>query len=354
MHISADIVAEALLRWFETHQRDLPWRQNYTPYEVWISETMLQQTQMDRVVPYYLRWMDQYPHLEALAQSQEADVLRLWEGLGYYSRAKNLRKAATWLVSHGYDTVPGIPDVLSSLPGVGPYTTGAILSIAYQQPVPAVDGNVRRILARLGDLNLPTDRGEGEKAILQGATAFLRQGSPRAVNQAMMEFGASICTPTPRCNGCFVSQHCLSLQRGTVAQRPVRKTKKIRIVADGAAVVITHKNKILLRRRPNSGLWAGLWEFPWTIIQEHETHEQALQRELGELWPSIRLEKPPAANVRHSFTKWTVTLSGYRAEADVPPLNTTGQRWVTVNELRQTALPAGSRKLREKLYPPTP
>ncbi|PIE54610.1 MAG: A/G-specific adenine glycosylase [Dethiosulfovibrio peptidovorans] len=354
MHTSADLIANTLLRWFKTNQRDLPWRRDYTPYQVWISESMLQQTQMDRVVPYYLRWMEEYPTLETLARSREEDVLRLWEGLGYYSRAKNLRKAAEWLRSHGYDTVPGDRDVLTALPGVGPYTAGAILSIAYQEPVVAVDGNVRRVFARLGDLNLPTDRGEGDRSIRRWATEFLHRRSPRAINQAVMEFGASICTPKPRCNKCLLSDHCLSLQRGTVAQRPVGKTKNVRIVADAAAVVIVHKDKIFLRRRANQGLWAGLWEFPWTMIQDRETHAQALQRELGVLWPSIRLEKKPVASVRHSFTKWTVTLSGYQAEMDVPSLNEINQRWVTTEELRQTALPAGSRKLREQLFPMGP
>ena len=257
-----------LIRWYEQeHRRDMPWRQNPTPYRVWISEIMLQQTRIDAAIDHFLRFCDRLPNVAALASVSDDELMKLWEGLGYYSRARNLKKAAGIVMEQYGGKLPRNYDQLLALPGVGEYTAGAIASIAYGLPVPAVDGNVMRVLARLTDCHedvmLPALRKQF-RLELEG----IMPKQAGSFNQGLMELGERVCLPNtaPRCDACPIAEYCDAYKRGTQNELPVRvvKTKRrieqktvlvIRAVKDGKAYVLLHK-------RPANGLLAGLWELP--------------------------------------------------------------------------------------------
>jgi A/G-specific adenine glycosylase len=252
----------ALLAWFDAHARALPWRENTDPYRVWISEVMLQQTRVDAVIPFYTRWMDRFPDLDALATASEQSVLQMWAGLGYYSRGRNLHRAARWVRERHGGALPRDPGELRALPGVGEYTAGAVASIAFGIPLPAVDGNVRRVLARLMDVADPSPG-----ALRNWAGALVDPLRPGDFNQAVMELGATVCTPrAPSCPRCPVEHFCRAAAAGTQGERPAPRRKgKVREVAWGVVVLVAGEGvgaRTLVRRRPPEGLLGGMWEFP--------------------------------------------------------------------------------------------
>jgi A/G-specific adenine glycosylase len=252
-------IRRALLAFYDRARRDLPWRRSDDPYRIWISEVMLQQTRVEAVIPYYERWLTRFPTVQVLAEAAPDDVLKVWEGLGYYSRARNLQRAARIVAEqHGGD-LPRDVDGLRALPGVGEYTAGAVASIAYDVRAPAVDGNVRRVLARLLDEPAPA-------AALLRRTAAALVPARRAgdFNQALMELGATICTPAnPACARCPIARHCLARARGTQAERPIAR-RRLPVPTFDLATAVVHdaRGRVLLVRRPDEGLLAGLWSFP--------------------------------------------------------------------------------------------
>lgn len=250
---------EALLAYFDVHQRDMPWRDTSEPYAIWISEVMLQQTRVDVVRPYYERWLQRYPTVQALAAADLDDVLREWQGLGYYSRARNLHRAARLIRERHGGSLPGNVGSLRALPGVGEYTAGAIASIAFGIAAPAVDGNVRRVLCRLHDLEDPT--AAELRSIAGGMVPADRPGD---FNQALMELGATICTPrSPACPACPLAEWCRARARRTQGQRPRSKPRKpVPEESVNSVVFLRDGGEVLLVRRPDRGLLAGLWEFP--------------------------------------------------------------------------------------------
>lgn len=269
-----------LVTWFEREQRDLPWRKDKDPYKVWVSEIMLQQTKVDTVIPYFNSFIEKFPNIQSLAEAKEDKVLKAWEGLGYYSRARNLQSAVRE-VHQAYDgVVPNTPKEISSLKGVGPYTTGAILSIAYGVPEPAVDGNVMRVLSRIllieEDIAKPKTRKIFEDVIRE----LISQENPSYFNQGLMELGALVCTPTsPSCLLCPVREHCRAFHKGVQTDLPVKSKKKsTKQVALVAAVLQNEDGKFLIHRRPSQGLLANLWEFPnFVKLDELGTSKQQLQ-----------------------------------------------------------------------------
>jgi A/G-specific adenine glycosylase len=259
---SDDVVAAiraALLTFFDESARDLPWRRTGDPYAVWVSEVMAQQTRVETAAPYYDRWLRTFPDIDALADAAPDAVLKAWEGLGYYSRARNLHSAARVVRERHGGALPGSYDELRALPGIGDYTAGAIASIAFGVPAPAVDGNVRRVLARLLD-----DPAPGAAALRRTATALVPHDRPGDFNQAIMELGATICTPrAPACRRCPVADHCAARAAGTQLERPLAKPARSLPVIDYATAVLRRLDgRVLIIRRPDTGLLAGMWCFP--------------------------------------------------------------------------------------------
>jgi len=295
-HHAAEYFSNGLLLWYRRQKRDLPWRINRDPYRIWVSEIMLQQTRVDTVIPYYENFMNRFPNVKALAQAPEIEVLKSWEGLGYYSRARNLQAGAKEVVERYDGIIPNDKAAVAALKGIGPYTSGAIMSIAFNKPEPAVDGNVMRVLSRYfcleDDIAKPATRVKIEKL----AASLIPEGAAGDFNQALMELGALVCTPkSPSCLPCPVMEHCAARLAGRELELPVKtKAKPPRPELRVAAIVEgggERAGKLLVRRRPDTGLLAGMWELPHVLIgKEHaplfkdETSKEqgALVRQVGE------------------------------------------------------------------------
>ncbi len=343
-----------LLDWFTRCQRPLPWRQTYAPYAVWIAEVMLQQTQMDRAVAYYARWMDRFPDLRALAAADEDDVLKLWEGLGYYTRARNLRLAARYILDRYDGELPAEEAALRALPGVGAYTAAAILSQAFGQDLPAIDANAERVLARLFDVDAPVKEKAGRLRIHELATTLLPSGRARDFNQALMEFGALVCTRRPRCAECVLADTCESLRLGIVGERPVRLKSPAIVHLNVATGVLVREGRLFIQKRPQRGAWAGLWEFPGGRIEPDEAPARTVEREFLEETELRVRSVESLGQVRHGYTTYRVTLHCFRCILDqdtpTPILHAaTTCRWVQPSDLGRYAFPAGHRLLVDRL-----
>ena len=320
-----------LLVWFEETARDLPWRGSPTAYEVWVSEIMLQQTRVAAVMDYYRRFMDAVPTVAELARIPDEQLMKLWQGLGYYSRARNLKKAAVQIVEQFGGEFPSRYEDIRALPGVGDYTAGAIASIAFGQAVPAVDGNVLRVFSRLcaddSDIMLPATR----RNVSLRLGDIIPTAQPGQFNQALMELGATVCLPNgaPLCERCPAAQFCLARQRGLTDKLPVKAPQKPRRVEQRTVFLIFFGDKVALRRRPAKGLLAGLWEFP----NEPAPAQCALTE-----W-NITGSTVPGDTGRHIFThiEWRMGAVMVEAESDALP---DGWVWASREELdRQYAVP---------------
>lgn len=348
----------ALLGWFAANARDLPWRRTLDPYQVWLSEIMLQQTQMDRAVAYFERFLARFPDVSSLAAAHEDEVLKLWEGLGYYSRARNLLRAARTVAEEHGGAFPSGFAAIRALPGVGPYTAGAIASIAWGEPRPAVDANVLRVFSRLLDLAEPVAAPAARRRIEAAVAELLPSGEARAFNQALMELGALVCSPRrPDCPACPLAAQCLARARGTTAQRPVLKAGPEIIRIAMACGVLADSGELFIQKRRADDVWPGLWEFPGGVLEPGETPEQALVREYGE---ETGLAVRPAgriATLRTSYTRYRITLHGYFCTAEngasprsaIQVREAAEGRFVTPLELRRFAFPSGHARLVAKL-----
>jgi A/G-specific adenine glycosylase len=343
-------VAGALIAWFDGRERDVPWRGESDPYRIWVAEVMAQQTRIDTVRDYYLPFLERFPDIESLAVAELDDVLKAWEGLGYYARARRLREAAREVVAEYGGRLPVDPDRLRSLPGIGAYTAGAIASLAFGLPEPAVDGNVRRVLSRLFDLASPTPA-----ALEVRARALLdaRPDRPGVLNQALMDLGSQVCTPTsPACGACPAAGACLALARGTVPERPpVRRRGPLphHVVA---TAVVWRGGRVLITRRPPEGLLGGLWEFPGGKVEPGESPPEAARRELAEeLEVEIEVGEP-LGTVEHAYSHFRITLHAYHARVvagEPRPAADDALAWVRPDELGSYAFPAANLRLIERL-----
>ena len=344
--------AAALQFWFLSAMRPLPWRTTYDAYSVWISEIMLQQTQMDRGVRYFNKWMERLPDIAAVANAGETEILALWEGLGYYSRARNLHRAAKMIMEKHNGVFPEHMDDIRALPGVGEYTAGAIASIAFNLPEPALDANVLRIFSRLCDIDRPTTIPSVRQGIADTVRRLMPADSPRIFCQALMELGALICAKKPRCEECPVARFCRARKNGTAADRPAGKTTKPRTHQTTVCAVILHNGNVAVRQRPTGGLWPNLWEFPGGVVQPGETPGSALPAlVLHQTGLSIKAGKHIAA-IKHNHTTVNVTLHAYHASLLSPHSTPPTQNsivWKPLNTLASLPFPAGQRKLLERL-----
>ncbi len=335
-------LAHRLLDWYSDHARQLPWRGDPDPYKVWISEMMLQQTRIETVIPYYLRWIDRFPSIQALAAASEQEVLSAWEGLGYYSRARNLHRAAQMMMEDYSGQLPSDVHALQRLPGVGRYTAAAIASIAFGRDEPALDGNIRRVLSRLFDVSLPARSPAGEKRLWELASAHLPPGRAGDYNQALMDLGALICTPrAPDCPRCPLGELCQARRLGVQAERPVLPPKAPIPHYTVTAAVIQKEDgqqekNVLLARRPSHGLLGGMWEFPGGKLQEGEDLPACLKREIcEELGVDISVGEPFGI-YQHAYTHFRVTLHAFLCTLpDGTPhaLEASELRWVKPAEL---------------------
>jgi A/G-specific adenine glycosylase len=338
-----DRFPELLLDWYQRHARVLPWRGHPDPYAVWVSEIMLQQTRVEAVIPYFERWMKRFPTVERLAEAEQYEVLKLWEGLGYYSRVRNLHRAAQIVARDFNAQMPESADLLCKLPGIGRYTAAAIASIAFGQDVAALDGNIRRVLARLFDVSEPARSAVGEQMLWDLAAAHLPPGRAGDYNQALMDLGAMICTPkAPGCQRCPLGEICLARARGLQEQRPVRRHRPAIPHHTVTAAIIQRDGGVLIARRPEQGLLGGLWEFPGGKLQDGESLVDCLKREIGEELEAEIEVQAPFGVYRHAFTHFKITLHAFQCalrSGEPRPVEASEIRWVTTKELN--AFPMG-------------
>lgn len=348
-----------LLEWYDEVRRDLPFRRTRDPYAIWVSEVMLQQTQVATVVSYFTRWMQLFPNVRALASASEDEVLHAWQGLGYYSRARSLRRAAQAIVERFEGELPRRIDELRSLPGIGPYSAGAIASIAYGERTPVVDGNVVRVLSRLFALRGDPNKAEGRRAIWERAESLVPDARPGDFNQALMELGATLCTPqNPRCALCPWRRNCRALALGVqeaLPQLPKRAT--VTEVAMVAALAQVRGRVLVVQLEANAPRWAGMWQFPNVERRAKETSERGAERALRELTGVAAKAERRLTSVKHSVTRYRITL-------DAVLCNLTGSKlgqltgveravWKLPRELDDLAMPAAHRRIAKALQAET-
>ncbi|MFP4083194.1 MAG: A/G-specific adenine glycosylase [Candidatus Aminicenantes bacterium] len=334
-----------LFRWYRLHQRKLPWRQTKDPYRIWISEIMLQQTTVQAVVPYYQKWIKLFPDVKTLSKASLQKVLKAWEGLGYYQRAKNLHRAAKIILHRFEGKIPKDYHSLKELPGIGPYTASALLSFAYNLPYPVVDANVRRVLMRLlgiRDKNLSPSN----KAFQKFFHAHFPPTHSSLFNQALMELGALVCrSKNPLCLLCPITEYCQAYEAGEQEVIPLPQKRSYQKIETVVAIIQNH-GKILIQKRPSQGLLADLWEFPGGKRKDHETPEQALRREIKEELGAEVKNLSFLTKVHHSYTKFQVTLYAFRCALETTPhLRKSTHRWVTAKGLKRYPFPSGSVKI---------
>jgi A/G-specific adenine glycosylase len=347
------VVGPALLGWYDRHARRLPWRDQPTPYRVWVSEVMLQQTRVETVLPYFERWMSRFPTLADLARASEQEVLQAWEGLGYYSRARNLHRAANLVIKEYSGQIPASRDQLERLPGIGQYTAGAIASIAFGKDEPALDGNIRRVLSRIFNISVPARSPQGERELWALARETLPTGRAGDYNQALMDLGSSLCTPrAPACLLCPVAAFCEARALGIQEERPVLEAKPVIPHITVTAAVIQRDGKILIARRPSSGLLGGMWEFPGGKVEQGETLSEGLRREIQEEL-GISIEVGDAFGMyQHAYTHFKVTLHAFRChllDGEPRALEASEIRWVSPAELSEFPMGKIDRQISRRL-----
>lgn len=354
-------IAHALTAWHPEQQRALPWRDRPAgqrdAYPVWISEIMAQQTRIDTVVAYFERWMARFPTVQELAAADQQEVLKLWEGLGYYARARNLHRAAQIIVSEFQGDFPLTRKQVLALPGIGPYTAGAILSTAFGQAEPILDGNVKRVLARLWDDDRPITQRAVEKELWARARAIVEAAQPGqagVVNEGLMELGATVCTPgTPRCLLCPLADACMALAAGTQAQRPVIPKRKKTPHFDVTAGVIWQgepfASRLLIAQRPEEGMLGGLWEFPGGKVEPDDLDLAAcLRREIREELGMEIDVGPAVTTVKHAYTHFRITLHAFHARhtgGTPQAIDCADFRWIDLHELDDFPFPVTDTKI---------
>lgn len=343
-----------LLHWFGRHRRDLPWRHTRDPFRIWVSEVMLQQTQTTKVIPYYERFLERFPTLEALARAPLSQILKSWEGLGYYARARNLHRAARHLLQHWQSKLPSKYDELIQIPGIGPYTAAAVASIAFHKHHAVVDGNVERVLSRLFHLKFSPKQPEGEKIVANLAQGLMPAKQARWWNQAVMELGALICTPRrPRCGECPLEKFCLARKHLIdPAALPIRLPRRSLPHHHIVIGLVWKDGRLLIDQRKMNSMLGGLWEFPGGKITNGESHAVALRRELRE---ELAIEADVGEHfmrVRHSYTHFSITLHAYHCHyisGEPRPTQCQAWRWARLQDLRRYAFPAANRRIIDAL-----
>lgn len=345
--------AQLLLEYYRRTARRLPWRDNPTAYAVWVSEMMLQQTQVATVLPYYKRWMERFPSLESLAKAPQAEVLGLWQGLGYYARARALHAGAVHVFEVRDGQLPKTAAELQTLPGIGPYTAGAIASIAFEQPAPIVDGNVIRVLSRAFGLAGSPMHQPLKGFLWKLAEALVPPDSARDFNQALMEFGALCCTPkAPLCHECPLSAHCRAYTERAVHRYPeLPERPKVTALVNVAALV-RRGNTLLVGQLPaDAPRWPSMWQLPNVNLEPNETETSGLTRALRSWCSTTGTVGARVASLQHSVTRYRITVNVFEVSIDGPPTARDCQAltWQELHGLAKLAMPAAHRKLVTRL-----
>lgn len=337
-----------LLTWFETHRRELPWRETEDPYHIWVSEVMLQQTQVKKVLEYYQKFINRFPTVERLAEASLHQLLKTWEGLGYYARARNLHKAAQIVAKDLKGEIPVDYATFRKLPGVGEYIAAAVQSIAFNIPYAVVDGNVKRLLARLFLIKLPINQSASGKVFQEKADLLLDQSAPGNFNQAMMELGATVCRPkSPTCIVCPVNTTCLAFQNAQQEEFPVKRKSKRLPEYHIVAGIIHKNNQMLITQRKLDGLLGGLWEFPSGRIQSKENVQQACRRAIREETSLCVDPIEYLTRVKHAYTHFKVVIDVFHCHyqsGEVVLSQAVDYRWITVDQIEQFPFPRSNHK----------
>lgn len=337
-----------LFKWYRENARALPWRKTKDPYKIWISEVMLQQTTVNAVIPYYKKWIKKYKTIGSVAKESDQRLLKMWQGLGYYQRCKNIKKAAIALVKDHQGKIPKEPSILKTIPGFGPYTVGAVLSIAYDYRIPIIDANVRRVFMRILGIDdyISVKHDDQINTTLE---KLLPRKNVSDFNQALMELGALICRNNePICSTCPVKTCCQSYKRGIQEIIPKRKSKKIKNL-NVAIGIIKNRNEFLIQQRSSKGLLASLWEFPGGKIEQGENPHQALKRELKEEVGIAPKTSKFLFHINHFYTQFKVKLFVYYCCIDKRPTLQNNQRWVNLKGLYKYPMPSGSAKIVDRI-----
>jgi A/G-specific adenine glycosylase len=352
---SRAVIRRRLLAWFRKNARPLPWRTSRDPYRIWISEVMLQQTQVVTVVSYFERFLERFPTLTRLAQADEQEVLRLWEGLGYYRRARDLCRAARLLSESAHRTIPDDPEFVGTLPGFGRYTVNAVLSQAYDRRLPILEANSQRVLCRLFGIEQNPRESAVRNTLWQLAETLLPARSVGDFNQAMMELGALVCTPAkPNCVKCPLSEHCRAKLQNRQEEIPFRAKRADIVAVEEIAVIVRRGDRLLLVQRPDQGRWAKMWEFPHQSRDSHEPPKVAARRLLAALDVEGRI-LGELATIRHNVTRFQITMVCWRVKhrrgsprAPMYP----NAAWVRAEDLHAYPLSTPQRRLARFLSEP--
>lgn len=331
-----------LLNWYNDNKRDLPWRSTSDPYKIWLSEIMLQQTKVDTVIPYYLNFIKEYPSFKTLSKSDEQHILNLWQVLGYYSRARRLIPCAKKIMNEFHGEFPKTYSEAITLPGVGPYTAGAVLSIAYNQKIPAIDGNVKRVYSRLYNLFWDMSAYSSKKKLKTLVEKNLPENC-RDFNQALMELGALLCTPTsPRCTICPVKNHCLSKKKGTQLKLPIKKKRPKKAIDHITIIMLNYHDTLFIEKRPSKGLLADMWGF--ISIKDLPPTKASIEHFIAQNYRLKILSIEKTTKTRHIFTHkiWNMTVFSVTV-AEMKKL--TSGKWVPKENLNHYPIPKAFSKL---------
>jgi len=346
--------ANNLIKWYRKNKRDLPWRRTDAPYKIWVSEVMLQQTRVETVIPYYARFLNRFPTIHDLATAHLQDVLKIWEGLGYYARARNLHSAAQHIVDKHDGQFPQNYDDLLAVKGIGAYTAAALASIAFNHNHAVVDGNVKRVLARIFKIEKELSSPEMKAELNQYANHLLKRGEAGDFNQAMMELGATICLPKkPDCANCPVKIFCAALKELPAPDElPVRRVRKPIPHYDIAVGIIRNNGRVLIDQQPENKLLGGLWKFPGGKLEKEETLKECLRREiLNEFGVEINIQNS-FMKVKHAYTHFRVTLHVFLCNyisGKAKPKTSTACKWVSLKEMQKYPTPKSNQVILQSL-----
>lgn len=346
--------SERILHWYHNHKRDLPWRNTNEPYKIWVSEIMLQQTRVDTVIPYYKRFLEKFPTVYDLAESDQQQVLKAWEGLGYYSRGRNLHHASKTVVKNFDGEIPSTWKEISSLKGIGPYTASAILSIAFQKKYAVLDGNVIRVMSRFYGIQNDIRKSTTKNQIQKSADNLIPENQPGDFNQAVMELGAMVCTPhNPECGVCPLSAECIAANSAQTDVIPYKSpAKKIPHHQIAVGLILNQKNELLIALRPNESMLGGLWEFPGGKQEKGETLQEAVARELNEeLGVNVEVFSK-FRDLKHAYSHFKITMHAFWCRilsGELQPKSSQKIKWVSLDEIDEFPFPKANKTLIEGL-----